>query len=638
MGIVLEPPCPRSVDGISIDPEPNWNFHSLLSEIESVEKKLNVFSKFPQPLTHTTLRMGRRGGGFVMRVSEDEMESDVDEESEEEEEEGKHHSLIYTKGKRFACDELYLSDESDDEFDCEPESFLLSKMGLAESAIYEVINDHQTEVKEDIRSQVSIVETEMLQEIETSRSAIARVEKYKETRKEVERRLDLQYQRKVAEALDTHLTAIQREHEIKSQIEERKIRSEEAQEEARRRERAHQEEKIRQEKARAEAEMQAKLRAEEAKKEAERKAAAEKEVADRKAAEQKIAEEKTEKERSSAASNAQAGGKSIQAAESALTLEKHRLKKLEELEEMNQSLKSRPNEDFSSFEKQITRAIKQIRGTKDNVSKKSNEIVKIFRDPRCPVSISIATFAKKVTSKSDRLKISPVMLDSFDKKTGTGGINLCCFFQIVSAKDHFAGSYVIVYVTSQFPQAMDIVLAEFHKACNYTVPKHIVNSQSAWDSDAYEHLDSTMRLYGALVQNDIRGGNVTNVHGIEQGWAWLARFLNKTSANRATATALNAFLQMAGFGLHQRYRSQFLKVVNIVRDHFLPRLRARKDASNLQTIITDITAYLDDQMYLKEPVGRTMQTNTLSAEITADEVNQSNNQRYQGNNYYRDYY
>ncbi|KAL0657535.1 hypothetical protein Bca4012_078120 [Brassica carinata] len=160
--IVLEPPCPRRVDGISIDPEPNWNFDSLLSEIESVEKNLN---------------------------------------SDEEEEE-KDHSQICTKGKHFACDELYLSfcaynDESDDEFDCEPESFLLSKMGFAESALYEVINDHQTEVKEDIKSQVSVAETEMLQEIETFRSAIARVEKYKETRKEVERKLDLQYQRKV---------------------------------------------------------------------------------------------------------------------------------------------------------------------------------------------------------------------------------------------------------------------------------------------------------------------------------------------------------------------------------------------------------------------------------------------------------
>ena len=55
-GIVLEPPCPRRVDGISIDPEPNWNFDSLRSEIESVEKKLNVFSKFPQPFTQKTLR------------------------------------------------------------------------------------------------------------------------------------------------------------------------------------------------------------------------------------------------------------------------------------------------------------------------------------------------------------------------------------------------------------------------------------------------------------------------------------------------------------------------------------------------------------------------------------------------------
>ncbi|CAN6978933.1 unnamed protein product, partial [Brassica rapa subsp. trilocularis] len=179
VGIVLEPPCPRRVDGISIDPEPNWNFDSLLSEIESVEKKLNVFPKFPQPFTQTTLRMGRRGGGFVMHVSEDEIESDVDEESDEEEEE-KDHSQICTKGKHFACDELYLS-----------------KMGLAESAPYEVMNDDRTEVKEDIKSQVSVAETEMLQEIETFRSAIARTEKYKETRKEVEHKLDLQYQRKV---------------------------------------------------------------------------------------------------------------------------------------------------------------------------------------------------------------------------------------------------------------------------------------------------------------------------------------------------------------------------------------------------------------------------------------------------------
>ncbi|KAL0794456.1 hypothetical protein Bca101_065833 [Brassica carinata] len=105
--------------------------------------------------------------------------------------------------------------------------------------------------------------------------------------------------------------------------------------------------------------MLAKIRAaEEAKKEVERKAAKE-------AAEQKLSEEKTVTERVGVAGSS---GTSTQAAESALTLEKHRLKKLEESEAVNQSLKSRSNEDFSIFEKQIARVIKQIRATKDYVS------------------------------------------------------------------------------------------------------------------------------------------------------------------------------------------------------------------------------------------------------------------------------
>lgn len=58
-----------------------------------------------------------------------------------------------------------------------------------------------------------------------------------------------------AEALDNHLNAIQRDLEIKSQIEERKIRNDAAYEEAKRKEKARQEEKLRQERARAEAEV-----------------------------------------------------------------------------------------------------------------------------------------------------------------------------------------------------------------------------------------------------------------------------------------------------------------------------------------------------------------------------------------------
>ncbi|KAG2267999.1 hypothetical protein Bca52824_062554 [Brassica carinata] len=248
--------------GISIDPEPNW---SLLSEIESVEKNLNPFLKFPQPFSKTALRMGRSGGGFVMRVSEDEMESDEEEE------------------RSF--------DESDDEFDCEPESFLMSNMGLAENVLYEVINDRQTHVKVRYKmilgiKQVSVVKAEIVNEIETSRFAIARVEKYRETRKEVERKkLDFQYQLKVGEALDTHFTVVQREHEVKSQIEERKEldRGSSGGEKGHIKKRKHTPSKKLVQRLKY---MLVKIRAaEEAKKEVERKAAKE-------AAEQKLSEER----------------------------------------------------------------------------------------------------------------------------------------------------------------------------------------------------------------------------------------------------------------------------------------------------------------------------------------------------------
>lgn len=55
-----------------------------------------------------------------------------------------------------------------------------------------------------------------------------------------------------AEALDNHLTAIQRDHEHRTQMEERRIRDDAALEEAKRKEKALQEERIRLQKAKEE--------------------------------------------------------------------------------------------------------------------------------------------------------------------------------------------------------------------------------------------------------------------------------------------------------------------------------------------------------------------------------------------------
>ncbi|RZC78526.1 hypothetical protein C5167_002849, partial [Papaver somniferum] len=115
---------------------------------------------------------------------------------------------------------------------------------------------------------------------------------------------------------------------------------------------------------------------------------------------------------------------------------------------------------------------------------------------------------------------------------------------------------------NQVPLAMDLLLAELHKACIYTNPKHVAYSESATSKEDYfkvmgfreedgkaesrdsylEGMASYVKLYGALVQVDEVSG-VQNLHGLKEGWAWIARLLNSLPTNIYTAVALNSFLE-----------------------------------------------------------------------------------------------
>ncbi|GMJ08216.1 embryo defective 1745, A. thaliana homolog of yeast GLE1 [Hibiscus trionum] len=647
--VKLQIPCPQSVNGVGLEPDPDWSFRTLLSELDALEKKLNISSSVPLPFTKTKSRefYGEKGTkrtskAFVMKISDEEFED-----SESENEEVRDHDRSLVKVARFNCDEVYFSssdDDSDDKPCLDIQPYLMNEVGLVESALYELTHEHQLGVKEEIRNAISALETDLTNESEESSSAHTKVEKYREARREVERKFDVQYQRRIAEGLDNHLTAVQRDHELKSQIEERRIRNDAAHEEAKRREKALQEERLRQEKAKAEAE--AKLKAEEANRIAlEAKRIAAKEAAEKEAA--KAPKAPTSEVPQTAAlggpnatssgaliaqskgsgndktNKSQSAGNMLRAADSALNLERERLQKLKELEGINQSLRSSSNEDFGSTERHIARLIRQIRGTKDSVTTKATELVKIFNNPRCPQTISIASFAKKVVSHCESPDSAP-----------------------------FACGHVIILVTSQFPQAMDLLVAELQRACIYTVPKHISYSKSAFESkeaywkvlgyqeedgkieskkDYLKRLESYVRLYGALVQTEVAGRQ--NVHGLKEGWAWLARFLNALPANIYTAVALNAFLQTAGFGLYRKYKSQFMKLLNIVSENFLNTLRSQEDPE-LRPITADIQSYLEDKKFLVEPEGRSLQGSLLSSVMVPDSDYQAQSFYQHSRNYF----
>ncbi|KAJ0989455.1 hypothetical protein J5N97_007811 [Dioscorea zingiberensis] len=616
MGFIqLDLPCPKTSPIVAMaDPQPQWSLGDLLSEINALELRLGYSTSSPLCLKQPMRPDFSEGKGksvgepFIMCISDNDVED-----SDSADEESSNQSLMI--GTRFSCGDLDLSESegSEDEAYLKVAPYLMHKKSLEEGILFEFDREHELQVKEEIRCRLSSLDTRQKFENEWS-SAVFRLEKYIQERQETDWRLDKQYQRKIAQVMDNHLSAIQRDHEQRSQIEERRIRDDAAAEEARRRERALLEEMVRQEKAKVEAEARqraAKL-AEEAQKAAleaalkESKEAAEKEAAKARATEaahKRMAEHievSLSKSSNNMGSNASKGVK-VLAADSALKVEESRLKFYDEV---TQEVMFRSNEEFESCGNQISKRLRQINTTQQKVRSVSAALIGIINGPEYPRSISSLLVAQKVVSLCECPNAS--------------------FDSIV-----FAWGHAIVIVTSQVPAVMDLLLAALHKACIYTVPKHLQPEPTSKSndylkmigylekdgriesSDSYlKRVESYMKLYAALIQTEVPG--IRNPHSLKEGWAWLSRFLNNLPANNSTAVALHAFLKMAGFALFRRYRSQFRKILNFISDDFLPALKKRDDAGK---VFLELEQYLQSKAYLREPEGRSLQSGLLSREL-----------------------
>lgn len=613
-GVKLELRCPQRVGGIIADPQIDWSFDELLSELNAVDHKLQASSLVSLPFTKThssdlsvVSHAGKNRKAFVMHVSDDEGDDD----------EG-NYSRSLAIGGRFACEEVYLSDDvdSDNESTTGAQWSLMDKGGVIEGALIELSHEHQITVAEEIRTRISAFGTDLTNEKEKLTNALSRAEKSKEARRELDRKRDLQYQRIIAEALDNHLTDVQRHHEYKSQIEEKKIRDDAAIEESKRKQKALQEEKVRQEKMKAE---EAKRQAEKKRDEEAKAAALE---AERAAKEAAVAESQRKAAESMTASqgavsrgsdsdglNKAPTGNILKGAESALKMEERRLQMYKEVVGKDVASEMDFNKEYRSHGMQMARRIKTITGTKENVRTKADELVKLMNST-CPQSVNIGIFADKVVSQSTNASSNNVL---------------------------YGYGHVIVMVTSQVPHAMEILLAKLNRVCIFTVPKYLSYSEAAFESrDAYfkaigyqeedgklESIDSYvarltqhMKLYGALIQTEVDG--FRNLHGIEEGWKWLARFLNALPANIYTAVALQAFIELAGFGLYRRYKNQFKKLINIISRDFLKALKEREDPK-VTKVVMSLENYIQSNVFQKEPEGWRLQDSLLSHGLVPNE-------------------
>lgn len=597
MGIVqFDIRCPQCVGGIIADPQIDWSFDDLISELNTIDERLQASTLVPLHFTKTQssdLSVAEKNmKAFVMRVLDDEGADDDDDYD-------------------YDC-------ESADEVQWSP----MDKGGVIEGALIELSHEHQLSVADEIRTRISAFGTDLKNEKEKFTNALSRAAKSKEARRELDRKRDLQYQRQIAEELDNHLTDVQRHHEYKSQIEEKKIRDDAAIEEAKRKQKAFQEEKIRQEKMKAE---EAKYQAEK-KKEEEAKAIAleaervAKEAADLAESQRKAADALTASQGMVSKGSGPSGqnkapeGNVLKASESAIKMEERRLQMYNEMVGKDFALEMDSNKEYGKQANQMARRIKTISGTKENVRTKADELVKLMNST-LPQSVNIGIFAEKFISRCTHA-------NSNGQLYGYG--------------------HVIVMVTSQVPLAMDVLLAKLNKVCIFTVPKYFSYSEAAFESrDAYYRaigyqekdgkLESTddylarltiqMKLYGALIQTEVNG--LRNLHGIEEGWKWLARFLNALPANLHTVVALEAFIEMAGFALYRRYKNQFQKLLSIISRDFIRALKERKD-TKVTKAVANLEEYIQSNMFKKEPEGWRLRDSLASSEIV---VNESDHQQ-----------
>ncbi|KAM3226894.1 hypothetical protein ACQJBY_059079 [Aegilops geniculata] len=382
------------------------------------------------------------------------------------------------------------------------------------------------DLQEEVRSKLSSLEVCHQNEIQRAISAFARLQKYAESRKEIDRRLDVQFQRKIAEVLDKHLSMVQRDHEQKSQIVERRIRDDAAVEEAKRREQSMKEEKIKQERARQEAENSV-----------------------------SYATMATSTEIKS-----ELPGIKIYADSSALEAESRR-RTLHDQVPSNIYL----SKEYSRYDRQIGKSISKLMPTTDSVKARASELIKALDGQDCPRPIACRLFADKMIS----------IVKSRNPTDKTFG------------KLAFACGYVMLLVTSQVPDAMDYLLAEFNKVCMYTVPKHLhaLNAQ-ARNTDYF-------RLIGYQEDGKLQSTEKYLVNVV------------------AYVKLYAAMVQVAGFALHKKYGSQFMKILDVISRHFIPALKAQ--GSKVQPeAINNLQNYLNDKIYLEEPEGQYLAQQLLS--------------------------
>jgi nucleoporin GLE1 len=259
----------------------------------------------------------------------------------------------------------------------------------------------------------------------------------------------------------------------------------------------------------------------------------------------------------------------------------------------------------------ITLSVQQISATQEQVKNKARALLEFLSQQHgLHQKFALVTLASKMVSQCDA-QIS--RLPSFAFPLAEVSVSVARAFPeyLDLLKAILQGDCPLCVPMVFEPGLKATRDAKFYKAMGYRVHDGTVES----DEEYVNRLGGYVRLYAALLQVDgPPGGSELEESGLHECWRYTASLLNSVPACRSSATALDAFMSVAGYKMHARFGRQLDKLMQYVAVHFVKPLET-DPASN--AVAARLDTFVRDRKYLQPPSGRNMPLRDLSSQSRA---------------------
>ena len=131
---------------------------------------------------------------------------------------------------------------------------------------------------------------------------------------------------------------------------------------------------------------------------------------------------------------------------------------------------------------------------------------------------------------------------------------------------NIGGSENILFSWNSYLQIDKSFLLSFCRALGYNYTDGNIEKQDKF----LRRMSGIMRLYAALMVSPPPRGE--HPHGIENAWRWLTEIMNLDPRPDITATMTFDLLEVTGNALFKNYGKQFVKLIQLFRSEFLPKV------------------------------------------------------------------